>query len=311
MDPQSPPWWRPLVPDPRIGFIGGSGLYEMDGLSDVRHVDVETPFGSPSHSIAIGSLDGVTAAFLPRHGKGHRLSPTEIPARANIYALKSLGVERIVSVSAVGSLREHIQPLDMLIPDQLIDRTRNRTSTFFGDGIVAHIAFSDPFCPEISATLADAARNQATTHVGGTTVVIEGPQFSTRAESELYRSFGADIIGMTALPEAKLAREAEVCYATLALVTDFDTWHQTEDDVSVELVVANLQRNVANSRLVLRQVAAELPLERGCACGHALESAIITDPQHIGGETRDRLSAIIGKHAPSKGPAAEIPAGRR
>ena len=297
--------------DPRIAFIGGSGLYEMDGLSDVRHVDVETPFGSPSDSIAIGSLDGTIAAFLPRHGKGHRLAPTEIPARANIYALKTLGVERIVSVSAVGSLREHVQPLDMLIPDQLIDRTRNRISTFFGNGIAAHIAFSDPFCPEISSTLADAAKKQATTHVGGTSVVIEGPQFSTRAESELYRTFGADIIGMTALPEAKLAREAEICYATLALVTDFDTWHKTEDDVSVELVIANLQRNVANSRLVLRQVAAELPVERGCACGRALESAIITDPKQIGGEARERLSAIIGNYAPTPGPAAKIPAGRR
>lgn len=297
--------------DPRIAFIGGSGLYEMDGLSDVRHVNVETPFGSPSDSIAIGVLDGVTAAFLPRHGKGHRLSPTEIPARANIYALKTLGIERIVSVSAVGSLREHIQPLDMLVPDQLIDRTRNRTSTFFGNGIVAHIAFSDPFCPEISSTLADAAKNRSTTHIGGTSVIIEGPQFSTRAESELYRSFGADIIGMTALPEAKLAREAEMCYSTLALVTDYDTWHQTEDDVSVELVVANLQRNVANSRLVLRQVAAELPSERGCECGHALKNAIITDPIHVSREARERLSAIIGNYAPSPGPAAKIPAGRR
>ena len=295
--------------DPRIAFIGGSGLYEMDGLSDVRHVDVETPFGSPSDPIAIGSLDGTIVAFLARHGRGHRLSPTEIPARANIYALKTLGVERIVSVSAVGSLREHIHPLDMLIPDQLIDRTRNRVSTFFGDGIVAHIAFSDPFCPEISSTLADAARDHATTHVGGTSVVIEGPQFSTRAESELYRTFGADIIGMTALPEAKLAREAEICYATLALVTDFDTWHETEDDVSVELVIANLRRNVASSRLVMRQVAAKLPAERSCTCGHALESAIITDQEHIGSEARERLSAIIGNYAPEA--AADIPVGRR
>ena len=297
--------------DPRIAFIGGSGLYEMESLSDVRHVDVDTPFGSPSDSIAIGSLDGITAAFLPRHGRGHRLSPTEIPARANIYALKTLGVERIISVSAVGSLREHISPLDMLIPDQLIDRTRNRTSTFFENGIVAHIAFSDPFCPEISSTLADAAKNQATTHVGGTSIVIEGPQFSTRAESELYRSFGADIIGMTALPEAKLAREAEMCYATLALVTDFDTWHQTEDDVSVELVVANLQRNVAGSQLVLGHVAANLPVQRDCICGHALESAIITHPDHIGRETRERLSAIIEKYVPEARLAADTPASRR
>jgi 5'-methylthioadenosine phosphorylase len=299
------------VADPRIAFIGGSGLYEMDGLSDVRHVNVDTPFGPPSDSIAIGSLDGVTAAFLPRHGRGHRLSPTEIPARANIYALKALGVERIVTVSAVGSLREHIRPLDMLIPDQIIDRTRNRTNTFFENGIVAHIAFSDPFCPEISSVLADAARKQATTHVGGTCVVIEGPQFSTRAESELYRSFGADIIGMTALPEAKLAREAEMCYATLALVTDFDTWHQTEDDVSADLVIANLRRNVTSSRLVMREVASELPTERSCACGHALESAIVTDPEYIGNEARERLAAIIGNRVPNADAAADIPVGRR
>lgn len=297
--------------DPRIAFIGGSGLYEMDGLSDVRHVDVDTPFGPSSDSIAIGSLDGVTAAFLPRHGRGHRLSPTEIPARANIYALKTLGVERIVSVSAVGSLRDHIRPLDMLIPDQIIDRTRNRTSTFYENGIVAHIAFSDPFCPEISSVLAGAAGKQATTHVGGTCVVIEGPQFSTRAESELYRSFGADIIGMTALPEAKLAREAEMCYATLALITDFDTWHQTEDDVSVDLVIANLRRNVASSRLVMREVVSGLPTERSCTCSHALESAIITDPEYIGSEARERLAAIIGKRVPKADAAADIPVDRR
>ena len=282
--------------EPRIAFIGGSGLYEMDSLLDVRHVDVETPFGSTSDSIAIGSLDGVTAAFLPRHGKGHRLSPTEIPAKAIIYALKTLGVERIVSVNAVGSLRDHLRPLDLLIPDQLIDRTRNRRSTFFDNGIVAHIAFSDPFCPEIRSALSHAAKNQTTTHIGGVCVVIEGPQFSTRAESQLYRSFGADIIGMTTLPEAKLAREAEICYATLALVTDFDTWHQTEEDVSVDLVVANLRRNVENSRLVIRQAAAMLPVERGCACGSALESAIITDLEHVGKETLESLSPIIGNY---------------
>jgi len=299
------------VADPRIAFIGGSGLYEMDGLSDVRHVDVDTPFGPSSDSIAIGSLDGVTVAFLPRHGRGHRLSPTEIPARANIYALKTLGVERIVSVSAVGSLRDHIRPLDMLIPDQIIDRTRNRTSTFYENGIVAHIAFSDPFCPEISSVLAGAAGKQATTHVGGTCVVIEGPQFSTRTESELYRSFGADIIGMTALPEAKLAREAEMCYATLALITDFDTWHQTEDDVSVGLVIANLRRNVASSRLVMREVVSGLPAERSCTCSHALESAIITDPEYIGSEARERLAAIIGKRVPKADAAADIPVDRR
>ena len=278
-------------------FIGGSGIYQMDGLSGTEEVEVETPFGAPSDSIVLGTLEGTRVAFLPRHGRGHRFSPTEIPVRANIYALKELGVERIVSISAVGSLQEGIEPLDMVVPDQLIDRTRSRANTFFDDGIAAHISFADPFCDVLRGVLVGAARESTgTVHDGGTYVVIEGPQFSTRAESELYRSWGASIIGMTALPEAKLAREAEICYSTLALVTDFDVWHQTEEAVSVELIVANLMKNVEASRKVIRKVVRDIPDQRGCVCEYALKDAIITSPEHIGQDARKRLVAIAGRY---------------
>lgn len=283
--------------DAAIAFIGGSGLYDIQGLSDRKEINVDTPFGPPSDSIVTGSLGETSVAFLPRHGRGHRLSPTEMPVRANIYALKKLGVERIISISAVGSLKEEIRPLDMLIPDQLIDRTRSRVSSFFGDGIVAHVGFADPFCSQLSDLLAESARRQAvSTHKGGTYLVIEGPQFSTRAESELYRSWGASVIGMTALPEAKLAREAEICYATLALVTDYDVWHQTEEQVSVELVIANLMKNVANSRSIIADLATNIPTTRECDCGDALRNAIITSRELISEETKIRLSAITGKY---------------
>ena len=281
----------------KIGFIGGSGLYEMTGLSDLEEIEATTPFGAPSDTITVGSLEGNRVAFLPRHGRGHRFSPTEIPARANIYALRALGVERIVSISAVGSLREDIRPLDMVVPDQIIDRTRARASSFFGDGIVAHVGFADPYCPELSGALSDAARlQQVTTHAGGTYVVMEGPQFSTRAESELYRSWGASVIGMTALPEAKLAREAEICYSTLALVTDYDCWRPSEEEVSVELVVANSIKNVAASQRVLKALVSAVPPRRGCACGSALQGAVITSPDLISDDIRTRLSPIIGKY---------------
>jgi 5'-methylthioadenosine phosphorylase len=280
-----------------VAFIGGSGLYDMDGLADREQVNIETPFGPPSDTIVVGALDGVRVAFLPRHGRGHRISPTELPARANIYALKMLGVERIVSISAVGSLKEHVKPLDVVVPDQLIDRTWNRASTFFGDGIVAHVGFAEPFCPVLSCALAQAARQQGvTTHVGGACVVIEGPQFSTRAESELYRSWGASIIGMTALPEAKLAREAEICYATLALVTDYDCWHQSEESVSVELVVENLRRNVSNSQRIIRGLVQQIPSDRGCPCASALKNAIITSPERIPESARKRLAIIVDRY---------------
>lgn len=281
----------------RIAVIGGSGLYDMRELKDIRRVEVDTPFGKPSDAILLGTLEGVRVAFLPRHGRGHRITPTQLPVRANIYALKSLGVERIISVSAVGSLREEIHPQDLVVPDQLIDRTRSRVNTFFEDGIVGHIAFSDPFCPSLSDVLYQGAREAgARVHRGGTYVVIEGPAFSTRAESNLYRSWGADIIGMTALPEAKLAREAEICYATLACVTDYDCWREATEAVTVEMVVANLLKSVALSKRILKWVIARIPEERGCPCASALKDAIITAREHIPEEVRERLSPIVGKY---------------
>ena len=280
----------------KIGFIGGSGLYDMEGLTDRREIEVDTPFGEPSDSIITGSLDGVGVAFLPRHGKGHRISPTEIPVKANIYALKSLGVERVVSVSAVGSLKEELRPLDLVIPDQIIDRTRLRSSTFFGDGLVAHVGFADPFCEDLRRGALESASERTSVHDGGTYVVIEGPQFSTRAESALYRSWGASVIGMTALPEAKLAREAELCYLTLAFVTDYDVWHQTEEEVSVELVVRNLMRNVDTARGIIRDMTARTPERGECGCGRALETAIITGRDLIPPETRARLGLLVDKY---------------
>ena len=279
-----------------LGFIGGSGLYDIEGLTDRREVEVSTPFGDPSDTIVTGSLDGIRVAFLPRHGKGHRITPTEIPVRANIYALKSLGVERIISVSAVGSLKEELRPLDLVIPDQIIDRTKARVSTFFGDGLVAHVGFADPFCSVLRQSALDAAAGLTTAHDGGIYVVIEGPQFSTRAESALYRSWNADVIGMTALPEAKLAREAEICYATLAFVTDYDVWRESEEDVSVEMVIANLMKNVETARTIIRNVTARVSPERECGCGAALETAIITGRDLIPPETRERLGLLVDKY---------------
>ena len=281
----------------RIGVIGGSGLYQIEGLRDVQEIAAKTPFGPPSDSLMVGTLEGERVAFLPRHGRGHRLLPPEIPAKANIYALKALGVELIVSVSAVGSLKEELRPLDLVIPDQLLDRTRGRSSTFFGGGVVAHVGFADPLCGVLSGVLYDAAHTTGSTvHRGGTYVAIEGPAFSTRAESHLYRSWGASVIGMTALPEAKLAREAEICYATLACVTDYDCWHPEHESVSVEMVVANLQRNVARAQEVLRQVVPSIPRERRCPCATALASAIVTAPERIPGQARKDLGLLIGKY---------------
>ena len=283
-----------------IGVIGGSGLYEMSGLVDLQEVKPNTPYGLPSDVITIGLIEGIATAFLPRHGRGHRLLPGEVPTAANIYALKALGVERIISVSAVGSLKEEVHPLDILVPDQLIDRTKQRQSTFFGEGLVAHIGFADPFCPVLSDILAEEATEMGSTlHKGGTYVVIEGPAFSTRSESFLYKSWGASIIGMTALPEAKLAREAEMCYATLALVTDFDTWHETEASVSVELVIGNLARNVERSREIIRKAVPRLSGARNCACATALKDALVTTGEAIPEATRQRLAPLIGKYIAS------------
>ncbi len=280
-----------------IAVIGGSGLYEMDGMTGAMSVDVDTPFGKPSDSIVIGELDGVNVAFLPRHGKGHRFNPSHIPARANIYALKSLGVERIISVSAVGSLKEEFAPLDLVIPSQLIDRTRLRESTFFDTDLVVHVAMADPFCAHTSHLVNHAAQAlDINVHSGGTMVVMEGPAFSTRAESFMYRSWGADIIGMTALPEAKLAREAEICYATMAWITDYDCWHQTSESVTVEMVIANLMKNVATSKALLRQVIPTLGGARDCPCESALRDAIITQKEQIPEELKQKLAPVTGRY---------------
>ena len=280
-----------------IGVIGGSGLYDMEGMTNVDYIDVDTPFGRPSDSVVVGNLEGTKVAFLPRHGRGHRINPTGIPARANIYAMKVLGVQRLISVSAVGSLKEEFAPLDLVIPDQIIDRTRHRVHTFFDEGIVAHVGFADPFCPEASYVIADAGREVGvTTHEGGTMIVMEGPAFSTRAESFMYRSWGAGIIGMTALPEAKLAREAEMCYATMAWITDYDCWHETEESVTVEMVIQNLLSNVAHSKEMLRLVIPRLGPAEACACNSALKDAIITDPRGISEEIKHKLAPIVGRY---------------
>jgi 5'-methylthioadenosine phosphorylase len=285
------------LPDPKIAFIGGSGLYDIDGMENRREVTVETPFGDPSDAVVVGKINGVEAAFLPRHGRGHRFSPTEIPVKANIYALKSLGVERVVSVSAVGSLKEHIKPLDLVVPDQIIDRTRRRSDTFFGDGIVAHVGFADPFCNELRRIAFESASlEDVDCHDGGTYLVIEGPQFSTRAESAVYRSWGANVIGMTALPEAKLAREAELCYTTLAFVTDYDVWHDTEEEVTVEMVIQNLTHNVATAQGIIRRMLAEIPDNRTCGCESALKNAVITNRELITKDAQNRLGILVNKY---------------
>ena len=282
-------------PEARLGVIGGSGLYEMDGLRDAERVVVSTPFGAPSDAFVVGTLGHQKVAFLARHGLGHRILPTEINYRANIYGFKSLGVELLVSASAVGSLDESVEPLDVVIPDQFIDRTRHRCDTFFGDGLVGHVSLADPFCPELSRRLAESAeRAGARVHRGGTYVCMEGPQFSTRAESELYRSWGAKIIGMTNLQEARLAREAELCFATLALVTDFDCWKDDEDPVSVEAVIDRLHRNAALAAKAIEDLAAGTgEFRRSCSCARALESAIITARDQISPAARQRLGIIV------------------
>ena len=281
----------------KIGVIGGSGLYDMPELIDRNEVLIETPFGSPSDSLVVGTLEGKRAAFLARHGRGHRILPSELNFRANIYAFKMLGVERIFSASAVGSLKEELAPLDTVLPDQFVDRTRGRISTFFGDGLAAHIAFADPVCPQLLGHVYETATSAGIRMVkGGTYLCMEGPAFSTRAESNLYRSWGMDIIGMTNLQEAKLAREAEICYVTIALVTDYDCWHESHESVSVEMIVANLQQNSRNAQLIIRQAVKSLPSQRTCACGDALKFALITDRSLIPADTRDRLKHIVGKY---------------
>jgi 5'-methylthioadenosine phosphorylase len=289
------------MPTATIGIIGGSGLYKMEALTEVEEVVVETPFGSPSDALIVGRLAGTRVAFLARHGRGHHLTPTEVPYRANIYAMKSLGVKYIISASAVGSLQAAAKPLDMVVPDQFIDRTRNRVSTFFGEGIVAHITFGHPICHNLATIVGDAIAElnlpEVTLHRGGTYVCMEGPAFSTQAESNLYRSWGGTIIGMTNLPEAKLAKEAEIAYATMAMVTDYDCWHPDHDSVTVELVIQNLQRNASNAQKVIQAAVAKIAAQQPGSDSHdALKSAIITPLAQVPATTKTKLALILKKY---------------
>lgn len=284
-----------------IGVIGGSGLYQMEGMTDIEEIRVQTPFGDPSDSITIGKVGGIAMAFLPRHGRGHRLSPTEVPSRANIWALKSLGVEWVISVSAVGSLREDVAPRDLLIPDQIFDRTKSRVNSFYEGGVVVHCTFAEPFCPHLRGLLLASAHEvgNVKVHDGGAYVCMEGPLFSTKAESNVYRKLGMDIIGMTALPEAKLAREAELCYATIACVTDYDCWHESAESVTVDMVIANLSSNVANAQRILSSVAQKIPTSRvdqHCGCTSAVANAIMTAPHLIPADVKQRYDLLIGKY---------------
>ena len=285
----------------KIGIIGGSGLYKMDALQDVKEVQLSTPFGDPSDVLIVGTLEGATVAFLARHGRNHHLLPTELPFRANIHAMKQLGVEYIISASAVGSLQESAKPLDMVIPDQFIDRTKHRISTFFGEGLIAHIAFGEPICPNLARVVGDAVESldlaESNLHRGGTYVCMEGPAFSTKAESNLYRSWGADIIGMTNLTEAKLAREAEIAYATLALVTDYDCWHPDHDSVTVEMIIGNLQKNAVNAQLVIQEAVKRLNVNPPESIAHsALKFAILTPPERIPAATKEKLALLTKKY---------------
>ena len=285
------------MPQAKIGVIGGTGLYHIEGLSDIEELDINTPFGKPSDIIVTGRLEGVEVAFLPRHGRGHRLSPTEVPPRANIYALKSLGVEHIIAVNSAGSFKKEIEPGHLLIPDQLIDRTRHRISSFFGEGIVVHIPFADPFCPVLSGILFEAAGEAgATAHPRGTLVVMEGPAFSTRAESRLYRSWGVDIIGMTALPEAKLAREAEICYAIIGCISDYDSWWHRAEPVTVDIILKTQRQNTENAKRIIKLAVGRVPEVRHCACASALESSIVTSWELIPTAQRQMLNLLIGKY---------------
>ena len=285
------------MPQAEIGIIGGSGLYSMPGLTDITEVRQQTPFGEPSDAYVLGSLEGRKVAFLARHGRGHRLMPTELNYRANIYGFKQLGAERILSLSAVGSLNEEHKPLDFVIPDQFFDRTRHRVDTFFGEGIVAHVAFADPVCPELAKVVEGGCRKASVmVKLGGTYLCMEGPQFSTKAESNIYRSWGMDVIGMTNLQEAKLAREAEICYVTVAMVTDYDCWHPHHDSVTVDQIVAVLVKNAENACRVVRESVAAMPKTQACKCSSALAHAIITERDKIPTSTRQKLSLVLDKY---------------
>jgi len=292
---------RRAAPEPAIGVLGGSGLYEMEGLEEIRWVKVRTPFGDPSDAYCTGRLAGRQVIFLPRHGRGHRLTPSELNYRANIYGMKMLGARALLSISAVGSMKEDIHPLDLVVPDQFYDHTRRRPSSFFGDGIVAHVGMAHPVCAGLTSVLAQAGSEVgARVHRGGTYICIEGPQFSTKGESEIYRRWGVSVIGMTNMPEAKLAREAELCYATLALVTDYDVWHEEHDAVTVEAVVANLMKNVATAKEVLRRVIPLVPESCAQGCPDALKTAVITDPRAFPPGVRRKLALLLDRHFPPR-----------
>jgi 5'-methylthioadenosine phosphorylase len=280
-----------------LAVIGGSGIYDMEALSGVEHLQISTPFGDPSDSIVVGTLAGTRIAFLPRHGRGHRLTPSEVPYRANIWALKSLGVERIISISACGSMKEQYRPRHIVIPDQVYDNTRNRALSFFGEGLVAHLSFAEPFCPHLRPLLQQAALAAGSTvHMGGTFITIEGPRFSTKGESRIYRSWGVDIIGMTAVPEAQLAREAEICYATMAHVTDYDVWHDEEEPVTVQMLIDNLLANAALSKRTIAHLVPLLSDDRPCTCGSALSTAIITSRDLVPPAKIEQLRPIVGRY---------------
>jgi 5'-methylthioadenosine phosphorylase len=285
------------MPQVKIGVIGGTGLYDVEGLTDIEELNIDTPFGKPSDVIITGKLEGVGVAFLPRHGRGHSIMPTDVPSRANIYALKSLGVGSIIAINSVGSLRQEIKQGDLVIPDQLIDRTKSRINTFFGEGIVAHIQFAEPFCSELRKLLYDiAGQTEANAHPDGTYVVMEGPAFSTRAESHLHRAWGADVIGMTALPEAKLAREAEICYAIIACATDYDVWHETEKEVGVEVILETMHRQVELCKHIIKLAVPRIADVKGCQCSTALRGAIVTAPETMPAETKEKLHLLIAKY---------------
>ena len=280
-----------------IGIIGGSGLYNIEGIKDIKTVSIDTPFGKPSDSYTVGSLEGRKVAFLPRHGKGHTILPSELNFRANIYGMKKLGVEHVIAVSAVGSMKEEIKPLDIVIPDQFFDRTRGRISTFFGEGIVGHVSFADPVCETLATTLFNAAKSVgARVHKGGTYLCMEGPMFSTRAESNVYRQWGVSVIGMTNLQEAKLAREAEICYSTLAMATDYDCWHVGEEAVTLEMIIGNLNKNAETAKRILKAAIPKIELKRSCACATAVQNAIVTHKDLIPENTKKKLDILFGKY---------------
>ncbi|MCR4392828.1 MAG: S-methyl-5'-thioadenosine phosphorylase [Dehalococcoidales bacterium] len=281
----------------KIGVIGGTGLYEIEGMTGIRQVHLETPFGETSDDITVGKLNGTGLAFLPRHGRGHRILPGEIPCRANIYALKCLGVEQIISINSCGSFKEEIRPGELLIPDQVIDQTRDRIRTFFGDGVVAHVSMAEPFCPGLSEILFQSARDAgATVHKGGTYVTIEGPAFSTRAESRLYKAWGADVIGMTIIPEACLAREAEICYASICCVTDYDSWREKEEGVTADVIIGYMQKNLSMAKQIIKLAVGRIKETRDCECGSALKNAIVTTPAVMTLEQKKKFHLLIGKY---------------